>query len=323
MKRFLGITSAALLTASAAATEVTRFDFDANVVGSPARNLSYSQVPAIGALLDPGDGFQPFQVFVSATIPFALVDDTCAAFPADSQGIVQSTKFDAWFGVCDLNNPDNTSGTGSVTMTFDISGFTDLSVSIDMAAMGDFEIGSATVTPDFNNFTYQIDAGAVTPLFTTSIDEAIDKNYTLECNPVPFLVADPMSCNGTELSNIFQTLTANVSGSGSVLTITFNASGDGGTEAFAWDNLVINSNPAGGCPNPMAGCDNSDIFPAATPDCNVDISDLGVVLANYAPGVGGKTRAQGDIFPLGGTGDGEVNLSDLGQLLTDFGTDCR
>lgn len=47
-----------------------------------------------------------------------------------------------------------------------------------------------------------------------------------------------------------------------------------------------------------------------------------VVLANFAPGVSGKTRALGDILPLG-RGDGFVDLSDLGQVLADFGTDCR
>lgn len=79
---------------------------------------------------------------------------------------------------------------------------------------------------------------------------------------------------------------------------------------------------AGGCPHPDVRCDHSDIFPSGTGDCNVNLSDLGVVLSNFAPGVGGKTRAQGDVFPLG-TGDGFVDLSDLGQVLSDFGADCR
>ena len=76
---------------------------------------------------------------------------------------------------------------------------------------------------------------------------------------------------------------------------------------------------AGGCPNP--GCEESDIFPVGG-DCKIDLSDLGVVLANFAPGVPGKTRDQGDVFPLGG-GDGLVDLSDLGQVLSDFNTNCQ
>ncbi len=78
----------------------------------------------------------------------------------------------------------------------------------------------------------------------------------------------------------------------------------------------------GGCPNNQPACDHSDIFPTGAPDCVVNLSDLGVVLSNFAPGVPGKTRDQGDIFPLAG-GDGFVNLSDLGQILSDFNTDCR
>lgn len=85
---------------------------------------------------------------------------------------------------------------------------------------------------------------------------------------------------------------------------------------------TLTVNAVGGCPNQQTGCTNSDLFPAVTQDCVVDLSDLGQLLANYGPGVGGKTRAQGDIYPLGG-GDGFVDLSDLGQLLADFGTDCR
>lgn len=76
------------------------------------------------------------------------------------------------------------------------------------------------------------------------------------------------------------------------------------------------------CPNPLPGCAHADIGPAGNGDCVVDLPDLGILLANYAPGIPGKSRAQGDIFPFGG-GDGIVNLSDLGQMLNDFGTDCR
>ncbi len=76
-----------------------------------------------------------------------------------------------------------------------------------------------------------------------------------------------------------------------------------------------------GCSRPAPGCDNSDVSPAAG-DCIVDLSDLGVLLSNFDPLTSGKTRAQGDVFPLGG-GDGFVDLSDLGQMLADFNSDCR
>lgn len=82
-------------------------------------------------------------------------------------------------------------------------------------------------------------------------------------------------------------------------------------------SLTVNAPP--GCPNPQDACDRSDIFPTGAADCVVNLSDLGIVLANYAPGVGGMTRDQGDVFG----NDGFVDLSDLGQVLADFGVDCR
>lgn len=89
------------------------------------------------------------------------------------------------------------------------------------------------------------------------------------------------------------------------------------------DQFACYTIDAGGCPNdPSMQCAHSDIFPAGGGDCQVNISDLGVLLSNYNPAIGGKTRDQGDVFPLTG-GDGFVNLSDLGQLLSDFNADCR
>lgn len=75
------------------------------------------------------------------------------------------------------------------------------------------------------------------------------------------------------------------------------------------------------CPHSNTACVASDIFPIGGGDCQINLSDLGVVLSNFAPGVPGKSRAQGDIFPL--VGDSVVDLSDLGQMLSDFGADCR
>ncbi len=86
------------------------------------------------------------------------------------------------------------------------------------------------------------------------------------------------------------------------------------------DSAALTVNSTGGCPNDGSGkCARSDIFPAGVGDCLVDLSDLGVLLANYNPGVGGKTREQGDVFG----NDGFVDLSDLGQMLADFAADCR
>lgn len=50
-------------------------------------------------------------------------------------------------------------------------------------------------------------------------------------------------------------------------------------------------------------------------DGSVNISDLGIVLANF--GTTGATREQGDL-----SGDGQVNITDLGEVLANFGQAC-
>jgi len=94
-----------------------------------------------GAFGNPGDGFQVYQRDVSATIPFAVLDDSGGSFPSDNIGIIGSDKGDAFFGAVDLKNNDNPTGDAMATWVFDISSNLgpDLTVSIDMGAMGDFE----------------------------------------------------------------------------------------------------------------------------------------------------------------------------------------
>ncbi len=54
----------------------------------------------------------------------------------------------------------------------------------------------------------------------------------------------------------------------------------------------------------------------ADEDGDVDLTDLGSLLSNYGV-LSGATRAQGDL-----DGDGDVDLSDLGELLAAFGEPC-
>jgi plastocyanin len=55
-------------------------------------------------------------------------------------------------------------------------------------------------------------------------------------------------------------------------------------------------------------------------DGNIDIGDLGEMLANYGI-TSGATYWQGDIYPSGG--DGAIDISDLGKLLVIYGTSCN
>lgn len=165
--------------------------------------------------------------------PFAIYDDSAVGFPGDTLGIITEADTARFFGLVDNINGQN-SGAMTATWTFDIAGYTDLSVAADMAAMGDFEASN-----DLNLFTWSIDGSTPAALFTSSVNEDGDLDYTLAGGAVVTL-SDPMLMNGTTLSNVFQNISAAVSGTGSVLTIQYSGQGDGGSEAFAFRNLTVN-----------------------------------------------------------------------------------
>lgn len=273
---------------------LARDDFD-----NPIGLNSFTQTPEAGAFSSAGDGFERYQVGVSSTIPFSLVDSSNNGNPIDSLGIVdEATKTDGWFGVTDIVNSSNPSGMGTATWEFDIEGASSLTVSIDMAAMGDFEASS-----DSFEWTYAIDEGPAMSLFTSSVDEAGSATYTL-ADGDDFTLNDPLviTDNGgtpTELSNLFQTLTSSIAGTGSTLTIELVAAADGGSEAFAFDNILIEGITI------VAG-DDADF----DQDGDVDGADF---LA-WQRGFGnGTTFAEGDA-----NGDGAVDAEDLSIWRSQF-----
>ena len=153
-------------SASMAQVEITRYDFDSNIVGTPARNLSFTQVPPPGTFTSTGDGFQVYNpdcLTPDGNIPFNIADDTsslsCAFFMNDMQGCVARGEYlhGRFFGVTDTVNNDNPSGTGTADFEFKIAGFNGIQISIDMAAMGDFENAP---TRDTFDWEYSIDGGA-------------------------------------------------------------------------------------------------------------------------------------------------------------------
>jgi PKD domain len=278
------------------------FDGDLNAA-------SFSQ--SVGPFTDAQDSFQVQQRFITVAA-FGLLDDTLTVFPNDLAGVVHEKKLDAWFGVCDLANPENLAGTGQVVMTFDITGRSNINVSMQMGAMGDYELAGAT--PDFFNWTFAIDAAAPAPLFTTAIDEAATQDYTL-ANGRVFNLADPASMNGGSLDNEVRTYSAAVAGTGTTLTLTFSASNDGGDEGYVWDNVLLYTAAPAGCPIP--GCTNGGIDTDFNGDCEVGLTDLSILLANFGT-LSGATNATGDT-----DANGNVNLTDLSNLLTRFGNTCH
>ncbi|MFK8051396.1 MAG: hypothetical protein AB8F65_00370 [Woeseiaceae bacterium] len=205
----------------------------ADLVDGDSVNLISYDNPSTDAFTSAGDGFQIYTRGLSPTIPFSLADDSISVFPADTLGIVAETDTAPFFGATDTVNGD-TSGAVSATWVFDVAGASDMVLSIDFAAMGDFE------NSDTFDVTYQIDGGDVQTAFSVTIDENIAADYSLASGTAVNL-NDPATLQGTVLTNAFQTFGADIAGSGSELAITLTVNTDGGSEAFAIRNIEINS----------------------------------------------------------------------------------
>jgi len=246
--RVLGATCvlllAALMAAPADAAVVASDGFDSSL------NLTnFSQTPTLQTVQDtwaPGDWFGELDPLNPPTngIPFAVTDDSFSVFPEDDQGVIDNSpdspgfKSDKYFGVVDLEN-DLFTGTATATWVFDISGAGELSsVSIDMGAMGNFEASGNGA--DRYDWQYKIDDGPELDLFISAVDEDIEATYTLsDENGTQVTLPDPLTMNGELLLNGLTTLTAAVSGSGNALTLLFESTTNGGSEAYAFDNIVV------------------------------------------------------------------------------------
>jgi hypothetical protein len=228
--------------ASSAQVVIASTDFDSPV------NLT-SQTILAPTFTSAGDIFDVTTADTQAGAPFDLVDDTDPAcpgfFPNDDQGAVACGYPGNFFGIADTENGDNM-GPVAAEWVFDISGAGDLtSISIDMAAMGNFEMLSGN-TDDFS-WSYSIDGGAFVEVFNLDVDMTQTVNYTLTNGTVVSLI-DPMVVDGVTLINQFQTLTKAISGSGNELTLRLEGMTNGGDEAIAFDNIVINGLAGGGGP---------------------------------------------------------------------------
>ncbi len=124
------------------------------------------------------DGGSQFDSGVFRTpVAFQFLDDSLAEEAQgrqDPTGIIYSTDFGTVFGSTDTmngetSNTDPALATFSATWTFDISGRSGgLGISVDAAAMGDFESKTDPTNPDKFDFTYSLDGGATfLPLFTS------------------------------------------------------------------------------------------------------------------------------------------------------------
>ena len=216
-----------LAAVSAVGPEVIAYD----MVGSSSQNLTSFTNVFDGAFGSGGDGFQKYQRGVSSSIPFAVLDDSLVIFTPDSLGVVKDGNTDVFFGMVDTQNGDN-SGPVSATWVFDVAGISNLGLSIDMGAMGDFE-GS-----DYFEWTYSFDGGPSNVVFASTVDEAAAYTYTLE-GGASFTLNDPMLVDGVVLTNDLAAFAAPLTGAGSSLSLTLTAVSNGGSEGYAFQDIVV------------------------------------------------------------------------------------
>ena len=190
-------------------------------------------------------------------VGFDFADDSATGlgnpgeFDGDDFGIVPYTGpgghdgSDHFFGTNDVDNNDNPNGGGTATWTMDITNLEDLSFSVDLSAMGNYESGDNT-----HSFSYSIDGGPSQTLVSIDANDSASFTYQMESNrlgqdTLTNTLDDPLEItddNGTRvIDNTFTTVgQANISGIGNSLTLTYTAGpNNGGSEPFAFDNVRV------------------------------------------------------------------------------------
>ena len=253
------------LVVAPAASAATPTVVASDLVDGASLNLTSHDNPFAGAWANANDGFEVYQRDVSSSIPFQLLDDTVSVFPADSLGIIGEDETGRFFGATDTVNPGNPNGPVAATWTFDVSAADGpLFLNVDAGAMGDFEASDAF------GFAVSLDGGAFVDVLDAVVDEAGSRVYTLDSGKQVTL-SDPIDLAGVGLHNNLETVSAAIPGSGNELVVRFTAQADGGSEAFAFDQLVITQDAPlgdddGGDPEPVCDAETVTLISTAQGD---------------------------------------------------------
>ncbi|MEM9915143.1 MAG: PEP-CTERM sorting domain-containing protein [Planctomycetota bacterium] len=305
----------AALALPAAGQDVIGFDDFDGGGDSLTRVFSVDNTPNNGAFVTPTGFFGPFfdrfgimdqsigvgGTASEASVPFDFLDATLTGVPDDRLGIFESTDIDNFVGIADLENGNNLSGTGSVTWTYDISGYENINVAMDWAAVGNFTADdnfqlsasidggpaelimdgagspgtSYTVTMEdgtehnsFENIFFDLGTWTILtsggPFGTiTYSDDDVDQDGFLdgvtdlqtgapirvyqETDPNNFpgddaefnLFDSQFVVNGVGLDDEISTIAADVTGTGSTLTLTLDIAQNGSFQFLAFDDLEI------------------------------------------------------------------------------------
>jgi len=264
----IAVAAAAIAVRPSMAATVALEDFDGGAV-----NLISSSVTNLD-----GGGGDWFGVGNLSTwpqptgVPFSLADDSVAnvsgggAFPADLEGTFGQARINSndFFGLSDTR--EWTPAQLTASWTFDVSGYKDLQLCVDMGAVADGTTNAGFDAATSIKFTYQIDGGPVGTAFSVAPNAnaagfayramdsgglpVIGANGPLQAtgdNSVTKTLADtglasaetflnkaPAAGTGAGLLDTFGTA---LSGTGSQLTVTMVAHLP--FEAAALDNLVV------------------------------------------------------------------------------------
>ena len=219
-----------------AQTPVFTDTFDAAPTNGATRVLAPDNSATGGIFSD--DNFDVFGI-VDRTVNGFFADDSVAN-GGDSLGIIPPSKTDLFLGFQDTSNSDNPNAGGEVSATWTVStaGMTDLSLSFEIAVMGDFE------SSDVLSFTASFDGGAEEVLFTSEVDTTGSFTYTFDDGSTVVL-DDPLTINGQIVTNVFQNFSFPITGTGSQLTLTLNYDTDAESEVHAIDNLLVTGGEGG------------------------------------------------------------------------------
>ena len=217
-------------------------------------------------------------------IPFSLTDDSVIdvaggtrdpanSFPGDTEGDFGQNRDvdDAFFAISDTRDFDD-EGPPSASWTFDISGFTELELSVDLAGQANdsfdgfnpatlitFEAridGGATQTalsiapnPVVGDFVYRaMDDGVVPPIGANGPLQATGDNAVTKTLAETGAMAADLFLNKTPAdgagAGLMDTFTTAINGTGSQLVLTMTA--DLQFEAMAFDNIQITGVPEPG-----------------------------------------------------------------------------
>ena len=155
-------------------------------------------------------------------------NDIFAINAADTIGYLQSDKTDSFFGMY-------RGLARSLTYTFDVSGYQNLNMALDLVASG--TLGTPNIT-----LAYSIDGGPTTTNLAVGAKTATWYETMEIGTTVTNAKAATVTVNGAAASTLtdeFQTYTPAISGTGSVLTVTLIHNSGTGNQSFGLDNLKL------------------------------------------------------------------------------------